>query len=376
MQLELYIHIPFCVKKCAYCDFLSFRGGREQQRVYVEALLKEIQARSTQENLKGKQVVSIFFGGGTPSVLPAGWIREILDCVRQCFSLAQDVEISLESNPGTLDREKLSVYRAAGINRLSLGCQSTEDQELQMLGRIHTWQQFLESYSLAREAGFSNINVDLMSGLPGQSAASWEQSLRRVAELQPEHISAYSLILEEGTPLYEQQEQYAFPEEEEERLMYESTWRILENYGYQQYEISNYSLPGRECRHNLGYWTGTEYLGLGLGAASLLENRRFSNTGDRERYVSLCETPGMLEEQQELLTEEDRMGEFMILGLRLNRGVSSREFQEKFGRSLQEQYGAVIEKYEKWNLLVREGEYLHLTREGISVSNQVMAEFL
>lgn len=376
MPLELYIHIPFCVRKCAYCDFLSYAAGRDLQRAYVEALLQEISSRGKRENVRGKSIVSIFFGGGTPSILPAEWICEILNAVREAFSLEADAEITLEANPGTVDAEKLRMYRAAGINRLSFGCQSTLDEELRMLGRIHSWSEFLESYSLAREAGFTNINVDLMSGLPGQSAVSWEKSLRRIAELKPEHISAYSLILEEGTPMYEMQDQYVFPEEEEERFMYERTREVLEEYGFSQYEISNYSLPGRECRHNLGYWTGTEYLGLGLGAASLLENRRFSNTADRDRYLEYCTEPEKLEEAEEILTLEDRMGERMILGLRLIAGVSASEFEKDFGRSLTEQYGPMIQKYETWNLLAWEGDRLHLTREGISVSNQVMAEFL
>lgn len=376
MPLELYIHIPFCVRKCAYCDFLSYAAGRNLQRAYVEALLQEINSKGKRENVRDKSIVSIFFGGGTPSILPAEWICEILDAVRAAFTLEEDAEISLEANPGTVNAEKLRMYRAAGINRLSFGCQSTLDEELQMLGRIHSWSEFLESYSLAREAGFSNINVDLMSGLPGQSAASWEKSLRTIAELKPEHISAYSLILEEGTPMYEMQDQYVFPEEDEERLMYERTHEVLAEYGFNQYEISNYSLPGRECRHNLGYWTGTEYLGLGLGAASLLENRRFSNTAERDLYLKYCAEPEKLEEGEELLTVEDRMGERMILGLRLIAGVSAAEFEKDFGRSLTEQYGPVIHKYETWNLLAWEGDRLHLTREGISVSNQVMAEFL
>lgn len=376
MPLELYIHIPFCVKKCAYCDFLSMAAGREVQRSYVDALKKEIRARGKKEYSRGRSVISIFFGGGTPSILPAEWIGEILTVIYENFRVEDTAEISIESNPGTLNIEKLRSYTRMGINRLSLGCQTTEDSELQMLGRIHTWEDFLENYDLAREAGFSNINVDLMSGLPGQSLSTWEASLKRIAELEPEHISAYSLILEEGTPLYEEQDQYVFPEEEEERTMYERTHEILESYGFHQYEISNYSLPGRECRHNIGYWIGTEYLGLGLGAASYVENRRFSNTSDRERYLLYAECPELLEEEEEVLTLKDRMGERMILGLRMMQGVSASAFQEEFGRSLTEEYGSVIQKYEEWNLLAWEGDYLYLTREGISVSNQVMAEFL
>ncbi len=375
-SLELYIHIPFCVKKCAYCDFLSGPALRSEQRDYVDALIREIRARGEKLACQDRTVVSVFFGGGTPSLLPEGWIPEILEEARAAFVLADNAEISLESNPGTLTASKLRSFREAGINRLSIGCQSMEKEELQLLGRIHSREEFLESYYLAREAGFSNINVDLMSGLPSQSAASWEKSLRTAAELGPEHISAYSLILEEGTPLYEQQEGLQFPDEEEERLMYERTHEVLEEYGFSQYEISNYSLPGRECRHNLGYWTGTEYLGLGLGAASLLENRRFSNTSDRSEYLRHAEQPELLEVQEEILTVEDRMGERMILGLRLREGVSASEFEQEFGQSLNEKYGSVIHKYTGWNLLEWKGDRLRLTREGISVSNQIMADFL
>lgn len=346
------------------------------QRKYVDALLKEIRARGNAESATEKSVVSIFLGGGTPSILPAEWIREILKVVREIFRVNADAEISMEANPGTVDAEKLRIYREAGINRISFGCQSTEDEELKMLGRIHTWKEFMDGYLAARAAGFENINVDLMSGLPGQTLKSWEKSLRKIAELKPEHISAYSLILEEGTPMYENQDKYSFPDEDEERRMYEATWQILREYGYEQYEISNYSLPGKKCRHNLGYWIGTEYLGLGLGASSLMGNRRFANSSDPEEYLKNCCFPERLETGTEVLEREDRMSERMILGLRLMAGVSAREFEKDFGCSIQEQYGAVIEKYIEWKLLVWDGDRLRLTREGISVSNRVMAEFL
>lgn len=374
MSLELYIHIPFCLRKCSYCDFLSFKAGREAQRQYADALIAEIISRG--KACKGETVSSIFFGGGTPSILPAEWIEEILSAAGTAFSIEEDAEISMEANPGTVDAEKLTVYRRAGINRLSFGCQSAEDEELRMLGRIHTWQEFLDSFREARAVGFDNINVDLMSALPGQSAASWEKTLRRVTELGPEHISAYSLILEEGTPLFQNQEQYTFPDEDEERLMYERTHVILEEYGFVQYEISNYSLPGRECRHNLGYWTGTGYLGLGLGASSYKDQRRFSNTRVMDDYIRLAAQPELLEREVELLTEEDRISERLILGLRLRQGVSEAAFEKEFHRSLTEVFGSVIDKYMGWGLLEWEKGSLRLTREGISVSNTVMAEFL
>ena len=230
-ELELYIHIPFCVRKCAYCDFLSGSADYEAQRSYKEALIREIE---NVESFADSEVSSIFIGGGTPSVFSEQWIAEVLEKVYTHFNVRQDAEISIEANPGTVDLGKLAVYRQAGINRISFGCQSGDKRELKLLGRIHTWEEFLESFSMAREAGFSNINVDLMSGLPGQSLASWEDSLYKTAQLKPEHISAYSLIIEEGTPFASQK--LELPDEEEERNMYERTREILENWGYHQYE--------------------------------------------------------------------------------------------------------------------------------------------
>ncbi len=370
-ELELYIHIPFCVKKCEYCDFLSGPAGNQAQREYMEALFREIDRT---EKFEDYEVSTIFIGGGTPSVLPGEWIEELLEKVRNHFSLKTDGEISIEANPGTVDEDKLRSYRRAGINRISFGCQSGDDRELKMLGRIHTWKDFLESFSLARAAGFSNINVDLMSGLPGQSLRSWEESLEKVAKLHPEHVSAYSLIIEEGTPFA--LKELDLPDEEEERKMYEKTHEILEGFGYHQYEISNYGKPGRECRHNIGYWKRTEYLGLGLGSASLIGETRFHNTGKMEAYLANSGKVGEIREDREVLTRENQMEEYMFLGLRMLEGVSEREFQEKFGTSLTNIYGNVIKKYIQMGLLEQKEDRLFLTRRGISVSNPVLADFL
>ena len=286
--LELYIHIPFCVRKCAYCDFLSFPSGEEERERYVERLTEEIEEAGAVS--EGYVATAIFFGGGTPSVLTPKQTERILNAVKKSFYVAEDAEITTEVNPGTADRKKLEAWRQAGINRLSFGLQSTETRELQYLGRIHTMEDFLESYRAAREAGFENINIDLMSALPGQTVSSWEKTLRTVVSLQPEHISAYSLIIEEGTPfcqLFGEDGDAAeekkrrqslgipeLPDEDAERRMYYDTERILGEAGYHRYEISNYAKPGYECRHNKGYWTGTEYLGLGLGASSYINIRR------------------------------------------------------------------------------------------------------
>lgn len=370
-ELELYIHIPFCVRKCAYCDFLSGPADYEAQKSYKEALIREIE---NVESFADSEVSSIFIGGGTPSVFSEQWMAEVLEKVYTHFNVRQDAEISIEANPGTVDLGKLAVYRQAGINRISFGCQSGDNRELKLLGRIHTWEEFRESFSMAREAGFSNINVDLMSGLPGQSLASWEDSLYKTAQLKPEHISAYSLIIEEGTPFASQK--LELPDEEEERNMYERTREILEDWGYHQYEISNYARPGRECRHNLGYWQRKEYLGLGLGSASLVGETRFSNTRNMENYLNNSDSAAKIREEREILTVQEQMEEFMFLGLRMTEGISVTEFREVFGVSLEQIYGKVLEKYKKLELLEERGGRLRLTRKGISVSNPVLADFL
>lgn len=375
-ELELYIHIPFCVKKCAYCDFLSGPADHERKRKYLDALLEEVQGYKKIQPISDYIVTSIFFGGGTPSIFPGEWICEIMDAVKQTFSLTSDAEITIEANPGTVDEEKLHLYKKAGINRISFGCQSADNEELKMLGRIHTWETFLDSYAMARTCGFDNINVDLMSGLPGQTVSSWEQTLEKVIRLEPEHISAYSLIVEEGTPFYEMADKLNLPDEDAERTMYERTGEILKKHGYEQYEISNYARAGYACQHNIGYWTGRAYLGLGLGSSSLFEEKRFSNTGDMEEYL---EESGQIEELRRdvmILTKENQMEEFMILGLRMNQGVSEVEFEKQFKTSIDTVYGEILNKYEQSGHLQRKQGQISFTRKGISVSNPILAEML
>ena len=370
-ELELYIHIPFCMRKCEYCDFLSGPASTARQKEYVEALCKEIQSSIGYEEYA---VCSIFFGGGTPSVLSGERIAQIMEAIYHRFLVLEDAEISLEANPGTVTLDKLLQYRNAGINRISFGCQSTDNKELKLLGRIHTWEEFLESFAMAREAGFTNINVDLMSGLPEQSLQTWENSLNKVAKLNPEHISAYSLIIEDGTPFAECN--FNLPDEEEERQMYENTAMILEKYEYHQYEISNYAKKGYECRHNCGYWKRKEYLGLGLGSASLIKETRFCNTSDMEFYLKFSNEPSKLREDLQALSIKEQMEEFMFLGLRMLEGVSEKEFLNKFGETLESVYGSVIKKYVNLGLLEWRADSLCLTRSGISVSNQIFADFL
>lgn len=422
-ELSLYIHIPFCVRKCLYCDFLSFPVGDEsyvnQQnagddgaasgvnvRDYVNLLCREIALRAPV--YKKYQVISIFFGGGTPSLLPAGEIDRIMDAVRASFALSADAEITLECNPGTVTAEKLEHYITCGINRLSIGLQSADDGELARIGRIHDCRTFLETYRLAREAGFDNINVDLMTALPGQTAASYERTIGQVCALAPEHISAYSLILEEETPLYVNRSKFTFPDEEEERELYYMTERLLSKAGYHRYEISNYAREGRECRHNKVYWRRGDYLGLGLGASSLTADVRWKNPEEMAAYracvekgeaadkengtvlETLCEAwgsdtgyggfagylkrSGMCEIQS--LNRQEQMEEFMFLGLRLMEGVEEAAFLAAFGILPDAVYGEVIARLIKQGLLKRAAGRLILTPYGIDVSNVVFAAFL
>lgn len=369
-SFELYIHIPFCVRKCAYCDFLSAPGSEEAKASYTEALLREIEAVKTEK----REVSSIFVGGGTPSALSPSLMGDIFEKIHKSFSVAPDAEITIEANPGTLSKEKLFLYRNVGINRLSLGLQSPEAAELKSLGRIHTYEEFLESFSLAREAGFQNINVDLMCALPDQTYEGWVRNLRKVAALHPEHISAYSLIIEEGTPFAKRK--LNLPDEDTEYRMYEDTAGILAEYGYEQYEISNYAKKDLACQHNVGYWTRKEYLGLGLGAASLWGNQRFSNTPDFSLYLNNSGFPEKIRGDRETLSLEAEMSEFMFLGLRMTKGVSKAEFLEGFGVPIESVYGKVLDKYKSVGLLEEKEGRIFLTRAGIHVSNGVMAEFL
>ena len=370
-SLELYFHIPFCIKKCEYCDFLSGPATRTRQEDYIYALLREMKTISEKEK---RSVDTIFIGGGTPSVPDWDVMEKFLKGMREDFNVSPDAEITIEANPGTLTPEKLQLYRKYGINRISIGLQSPKDKELKILGRIHNYSQFLESYHMAREAGFSNINIALMFAIPGQTCKGWLENLRTVAELGPEHISAYSLIIEEGTPFYKKE--LDLPDEDSEYIMYEDTGKILGEYGYHQYEISNYAKKGRRCRHNEGYWTRMDYLGLGLGAASLLGNRRFSNTDSMEEYLKNSGSPEKIRKNQENLSTYDEMSEFMFLGLRMTEGISVKRFQECFGVPIEKIYGKVIDGYKKQGLLIEKNGRIFLSRPGIHVSNTIMADFL
>lgn len=367
-ELELYLHIPFCVKKCAYCDFLSAPADESVQAGYVEALKGEIRRQKALG--ADRRVTSVFIGGGTPSILEGTQTAELLESVYDSFRIDTHAEITIECNPGTLTKDKLSCYRRQGVNRLSIGLQSTDNRELKTLGRIHTYEEFLESFSLARETGFGNLNVDLMSALPGQTRESWQKTLKQVLALKPEHISAYSLIIEEGTPFYDRfgpgaGEEYLLPDEDTERQMYYDTRDMLKAEGYERYEISNYARPGFACRHNLGYWERREYLGLGLGASSLIGGVRYQN----HRKLSAYLAGDYSHEEVQRLTRKEIQEETMFLGLRKTEGVPLTE-------ELSKVYKEVFPELERQGLLLRENGRVRLTDLGIDVSNYVLAEFL
>lgn len=422
-SISIYIHIPFCVKKCQYCDFLSAPADSRAQEVYLRALKQEIREQAAR--YREYEVQTVFIGGGTPTAVPCENLCEVLKTVFSFYRMNPHAEISMEVNPGTVTKEALLSYRKAGINRISIGLQSADDVELKLLGRIHTYRDFQQTYRWAQEAGFTNINLDIMSALPGQSVENYKKTLETVLSLKPQHISAYSLIVEEGTPFYEKygqeseklqatgEKQPDLPSEEEEREMYALTEKLLAAAGYHRYEISNYALHGRECRHNLVYWKRGNYVGFGLGAASMVENVRFENIREMQEY--LAEYAGMpdaepvfaevaqgdkqalsnkqefslredthSENEQELsirenvhpLSPQEQMEETMFLGLRLTEGVSKAEFHRQFGVSMEQIYGEVIRKNTAKGLLIDEAGYVCLTREGMDLSNYVMAQFL
>ena len=395
-SIGVYIHIPFCVQKCVYCDFLSGPATRQRQQEYVDALLREI---AWESKYYTKYVIkTIFFGGGTPSILEAEEIAKILDCLRGHYHIDEKAEITLEMNPGTTNRMKLLKLKNSGINRLSIGLQSADNAELQMLGRIHTYEDFLQTYCQAREIGFANINIDLMSALPDQHMDSWIRTLEKVVALQPEHISAYSLIIEAGTQLYNNRDAWGpVPDEDEDRQMYQETKRILAEYGYHRYEISNYAKAGYECKHNCiywqrGVWHTADFVGFGLGASSTVGNRRWENTDNMQRYLSVFQkhnanlydsrltdnnTVGeSVKEAVTILLDVEQMEEFMFLGLRMMEGVSKQEFTESFAKDMDVIYGDALQKWIQLKMMVQSGDTVRLTDAGIDVSNIVLSSFV
>lgn len=374
-KLSIYVHIPFCKQKCLYCDFLSAPASIQEQEVYIKALVREIEKEAPK--YKNYIVDTIFFGGGTPSLLDPKQVSLLMKALKDNYRVEKNAEITIECNPATADFEKLSYFRKKGINRISIGLQTADNKQLKCLGRIHSFEEFLDTYENARTAGFENINVDIMQAIPGQDIESCMDTVVKVVELGPEHISAYSLIVEEETPFFAMD--LELPTEEEEREMYYATRRYLTNQGYGQYEISNYAKEGYACKHNIAYWTGKDYAGFGIGAASCVKGIRFTNISDREMYVkNLLEDKPVDEIRSEVqkLTKEEQMEEFMFLGLRMIRGVSEEDFKKRFGVTLKSKYEKVLEQHMKDYLISYQDKRYALTPRGIDVSNYVMADYL
>lgn len=399
-NLELYIHIPFCLKKCAYCDFLSFSCDERTQISYADALIREIEFYGPK--MKDYLVSTIFIGGGTPTWLDENKMLEIIDNIYTYFQVSQEAEVTMECNPGTVTVTKLEKYRRAGVNRLSIGLQSADDEELMLLGRIHTYEKFVKTYEMALKTGFHNINIDLISGIPYQTAEKFLHTLQKVVLLKPKHISVYSLIIEKGTPFYET---YKFdavkqeagmqtemlPTEDEVYRITKLTQQFLAKSGYEQYEISNFAQPGFSCDHNIGYWTRENYLGLGLGAASLVENVRYSNITDIHEYIDGTKQIEFIPFEQEsghtvygtnlhvsvdVLSRKSQMEEFMFLGLRMKEGITRAKFQECFGIPIEGIYKDALEYLKSEGLLEISAGKIALTEKGQDLSNYALAQFL
>ncbi len=372
-ELGIYVHIPFCKRKCHYCDFLSFSGATYLIADYIKALKQEID--KTEIDNKEYIVKTIYFGGGTPSFIDSKYIVGILQLIKKKFNIVQNAEITIEANPGTIDEQKLKDYFNAGINRISFGLQSTKSDLLKLVGRIHSYSKFLEGYNLARDIGFKNINVDLMIGLPVQRLSDVEKDLERVMELKPEHISVYSLIVEEGTKIEEKlkNDELYLPSEEEERKMYWTVKKELENNGYIHYEISNFAKPGYESKHNVACWNQEEYIGFGLGAHSYFKNKRYSNTIRFDEYFDWPENSKILHEKQE---KEDTMNEYMLLGLRKIEGVKISEFKNKFACNPIYLYREALNKLVKNDLIEIDEDNIKLTNKGVNLANLVWEEFI
>ena len=374
-KISLYIHIPFCAQKCLYCDFPSFARKDHLRKAYIEALNKEI--ISLREKHNNLEINTIFIGGGTPSVLEANELECLLKEVAK-LNMAKDIEYSIECNPGNLTEEKLEVMKKYGVNRISMGLQAKQDNLLKGLGRIHNYKTFKENFLLAKKVGFNNINVDLMFGLPNQSLNEWEETLREIISLEPAHISAYSLIIEEGTAFYNlyENDKLKLPTEEEERKMYHLAKKILEENGFNQYEISNYAKEGKECRHNLAYWNMDNWIGVGSAAASYINGKRIKNISSVEEYINSINEKGEAVEEIINNSKNDNMEEFMFMGLRKINGIDENEFKKRFSMNINDVYGEILNKYIGEGLLIRESGSIFLSEKGIEISNVIMADFL
>ena len=376
-ELGIYIHIPFCKQKCFYCDFCSFANKNEMQEKYVEAVINEIKNITHKEKYT---VTTIYFGGGTPSILYPEYIKNILQEIESSFEILDDAEITIEINPGTVNEEKLKKYKEYGINRLSIGLQSANDKILKKIGRIHDYKQFEETFFYARKCGFKNINVDLMIGLPTQTIEDVKQTLEKIIQKNPEHISVYSLIIEEGTIIEKMinENKLQLPDEETERIMYWTVVNELKENGYNQYEISNFSKKTYESKHNTNCWKQKQYIGLGTSAHSYLNKKRYSNTNNIEEYIKNIQENNIsknitIHEEQ---TEESTMNEYMLLGLRMIQGININEFKQKFKTDPTIKYKKILEKLQKENLIQITKTSIKLTKQGIDFGNIVWEEFI
>lgn len=371
-EISLYIHIPFCKQRCFYCDFPTFSGKERFRKDYIEALVKEIEEKCSDYLIK-----TIFIGGGTPSYLEENELEKLLITVSK-LNLSDKLEYSMECNPGTVNEEKLKIMKKYGVNRISFGLQSCNDNLLKKIGRIHTFDEFLENYNLARKVGFNNINVDLMYGLPNLTIKDWENTLERICDLKPEHISAYSLIIEEGTAFHNLYEKniLKLPSEEDERVMDKLTKEILKANGYHQYEISNFALEGKECEHNKVYWSLKEYIGVGSASSSYIDGSRFSNTTNINDYIEKINNNVSVVIDKYENSIKDEMEEFVFMGLRMISGIDLLRFKKKFGIDINSIYKEVIEKNIKDGLLVVKEDKMFLTAKGMELSNSVMSDFI
>ena len=373
-HIGIYIHIPFCKQKCYYCDFVSYCNKDNLIEKYIQAVKKEIQL---QEIIK--EIDTIYIGGGTPSYIEAKYIKEILEEIKT-KNISKEAEITIEVNPGTVTLDKLQEYKNCGINRLSIGLQSTQNNLLKTIGRIHNFEEFLETYKMARKVGFKNINVDLMLGLPNQKISDLKESLEKVLELKPEHISVYSLIVEENTPIADKIEknELILPEEETERNMYWYVKNTLELNGFHHYEISNFAKKGFESKHNLNCWEQQEYIGIGTAAHSYVENVRYSNTENLEKYIDNIEqgTPENNKIIHEVQNENDKKKEFMLLGLRKIDGIKISEFKKVFGDNPIYLFRNELKKLSDEELIEIDDDIIRLTNKGIDLANLVWEEFI
>lgn len=371
-EISLYIHIPFCKQRCFYCDFPTFAGKERFRKDYIDALVKEIEERCSNYLIK-----SIFIGGGTPSYLEENELKKLLGTVSK-LNLLEGLEYSMECNPGTLNEEKLKIMKNYGVNRISFGLQSCDNKLLKKIGRIHTFEEFLENYNLARKIGFNNINIDLMYGLPNLTIENWKDTLEKICYLKPEHISAYSLIIEEGTAFYKlyEKDKLELPTEDDERIMDKLTKDILKANGYHQYEISNYSKEGYECKHNIVYWKCDNYLGLGPGASGYINNYRYSNICDIKGYNKCLEYDKRPIEEKNILSKKDEMEEFIFMGLRMNKGINLDEFYKRFNIDFKHRYNDILGKLKNLNLIIEQNNNIILTQRGREISNTVFVEFI